>query len=181
MKRFLLGLLVFLWAAVVFADDPFVAIVGWDVNNRVTKYANFDSLPKAQTHASFYGGFAAARPDGAPDQWLVDPGGKKVSLSEPKLTGAEFAAVVNREADKRLLAAYPLTEQAWGALEAGRLLKKKTIDGKNLTADDVTTFDATIASRDWISSLRTAKAAILADGSGTQTAILADVRWPASP
>ena len=51
----------------------YVAVVSWTPENRVSKYAEFDSEAEAIDHFNAHGGFVATTPSGAPTSWLVDP------------------------------------------------------------------------------------------------------------
>jgi len=58
------------------------------------------------------------------------------------------------EADRRLITQYPVLDQIWGASRGVALLKKKAIDGQDLTAGENTTLNAILAAVTWIDGLR---------------------------
>jgi len=79
MKK-LLFIFAVLLASPALADAPFVAVVGWDGGNRVTKYHDFQTLGEAQAHVGQHGGFATTRPAVPVGDWLVDSGAGTLSI-----------------------------------------------------------------------------------------------------
>jgi hypothetical protein len=75
-----------LFALPVSAD--WLAVMGYDGSNRVTKYQSHDTEAMADTHvAAFIGqfpnAFVAENPGGGSGDWLVEPVGKTLSNSAP--------------------------------------------------------------------------------------------------
>lgn len=106
---------------------------------------------------------------------------RTVTLSDPVLTGAAKTAAVNAEADRRLLAVYPQSEQIWGALRAAQLIHKKAVLGQALTAGETATLSAINTAMTFVDAIRTARLALIAGGDLTKVQIATHASWPASP
>jgi len=163
------------------AADPYVAVVSWDENNRVTKYARFDSLSAAEAHAARFGGFAHADIGGVGASWIVDAANRTVGIEEPSLSGAALVAAVNAEADRRILASYPMSEQIWGSLRASQLIHRIAVLGQSPTASETATLAAIGAAMTFIDGVRTSRLALIATGSLTLGEIRNDASWPVNP
>jgi hypothetical protein len=103
------------------------------------------------------------------------------TLSDPALTGAALTAAVNAEADRRILLAYPLSEQLWASLRASQLIWKKAVGGTNLTAGENTTMVAIGTAQTFINAVRVARLALIATGSANTATIVDNANWPAQP
>ncbi len=63
----------------------YIAIVAWTADNRLAKFQDYDTANEADAHVArvldrFPGAFAVAYPGGGPDDWVVDPAAKTVSV-----------------------------------------------------------------------------------------------------
>jgi hypothetical protein len=110
---------------------------------------------------------------------------RSVTLSDPALTpaltGDAKTAAVNAEADRRLLLAYPLSEQIWGALRASQIIAKKAIQGQNLTAGETSTLTAIGTAMTFVDAVRTSRLALINNGDKTMAQIVDNANWPAQP
>ncbi len=125
-------------------------------------------------------GSGPSRSVGAP---VYDSGQNRVTrtttLSDPALSGAAKTAAVNAEADRRLLLAYPMSEQIWGALRASQIIAKKAIQGQNLTQGETNTLTAIGTAMTFVDAVRTARLALIAGGNLTMAQITDNANWPA--
>ena len=106
---------------------------------------------------------------------------RDVTLSDPALTGAAKTAAVNAEAQRRIDAAYPPSDQIWGALLGVKLTWKKAVTGQNLTAGEATKLTAIDAAAAYIDAIRTSRLALIVGGGLTTAQIVDDANWPATP
>lgn len=106
---------------------------------------------------------------------------RTTTFSDPALTGAAKDAAVNAEADRRLDLAYPETDQLWAALRASQLIWKKAVLGQNLTAGESTIMTAIDTAATFVNAVRSARLALIANGSLTTAQIAANANWPAQP
>jgi hypothetical protein len=88
----------------------FIAIVAAAPDGTLAKYADFDSIAKAEAHSVEYGGFAVANPGGGGLHWAIDMSAKTVVQDEAAENAREAIGVwhtLRKERDRLL------TESDW--------------------------------------------------------------------
>lgn len=108
---------------------------------------------------------------------ILDRVTQTTTRSDFTLTGNALAAAVNAEADRRLVNAYPISEQVWGSLRGVRLVHKLAT-GSTLTGGEQTTLTAISTAADFVNALRASRIALISSSAANMATITASSNWP---
>jgi len=88
----------------------FIAIVSANPDGTLAKFADFNSMPEAEAHATQFGGFAVANPGGGGLHWAIDMSAKTVVQDEAAENAREAIGVWHTLRTERN---YLLAESDW--------------------------------------------------------------------